>query len=44
MGTREILHSRVGSILDLVACEAISNGADPKDDHEWTFDEVMNLR
>lgn len=44
MSTMEILHSRPGDILDLVACDAISHGATPADTHEWTFDEVMKLR
>lgn len=44
MPTKEALHTRVGDILDLVACSAISQGADPKSTREWTFDEVMKLR
>ena len=45
MSRREVLHTRVGEMLDLIACQAIVNGAGPAPEkREWTFDEVMKLR
>lgn len=45
MSRREVLHTRVGEMLDLIAFHAIANGADPAPEkREWTFDEVLKLR
>lgn len=42
MSRREILHTRVGDMLELIDCHAIVNGAEQK--RIWTFDEAINLR
>lgn len=31
MGKGEILHTRIGEILEMIDCHAIANGAEPKD-------------
>ena len=30
MGKGEVLHTRIGEILDMIDCHAIANGAEPK--------------
>ena len=45
MGKGEILHTRLGEMLELIDCHAIASGnAKPKDSSQMTYDEVMNLR
>lgn len=42
---QELLHTRTGEILDMIACDAIAHGAAQKrEKRAWTFDEVMKLR
>ena len=47
MSKREILLTRYGEMLDMIACYAIFNGAKPKKETQkkkWTFDEAVKLR
>lgn len=47
MGKKEILLTRYGEMLDMIACYAIFNGAKPKKEiknKKWTFDEAVKLR
>ena len=43
MSTREVLHARIGEILDQIDCDAIAHGATPKG-RKRSFDELMMLR
>lgn len=41
----EILHTRVGEMLEMIDCHAIANGADPKSKNApMSFEEAMSLR
>lgn len=46
MSREETLNTRVGEMMDLLACRSISKGADPKKKKKknMTFDEVLALR
>ena len=47
MGTEEIMATRYGEMLDMIACLAIYNGAKPKDTKapgKLSFEEAMKLR
>lgn len=43
MDKREILHTRIGELLEMIDCHAIANGADPKA-QKMSLDEMMKLR
>ena len=41
----EILHTRIGEMLEMIDCHAIANGAEPKTKKTpMSFMEVLNLR
>lgn len=41
----EILHTRLGEMLEMIDCHAIASGsATPKNSTAMTYDEVMELR
>ena len=41
----EILHTRIGEMLEMIDCHAIANGAEPKTKKpSMSFIEVLNLR
>ena len=45
MGRSEIMHTRLGEMLEMIDCHAIANGAEPKKaTAPMSFDEVMKLR
>lgn len=45
MQKQEILHTRVGEMLEMIDCHAIANGAEPKNKSvSMSFEEVMKLR
>ena len=45
MAKGEILHTRLGEMLEMIDCHAIaSGGATPKNSATMTYDEVMELR
>lgn len=45
MGRQEIMVTRYGEMLDMIACLAIYNGATPKKKQKhWTFEEAMKVR
>lgn len=45
MSREETMNTRVGEMMDLLACRSISKGAEPKQKKkEMTFDEVLALR
>lgn len=45
MGKGEILHTRLGEMLEMIDCNAIASGAaKPKNSTTLTYDEVMKLR
>lgn len=45
MQKQEILHTRIGEMLEMIDCHAIANGADPKSKAiPMSFDDVMKLR
>ena len=45
MGRQEIMVTRYGEMLDMIACLAIYKGATPKKKQKhWTFDEAMRVR
>lgn len=45
MRRQEIMCTRYGEMLDMIACLAIYNGATPKKKQKhWTFDEAMKVR
>ena len=45
MGKSEIMHTRLGEMLEMIDCHAIANGAEPKKaTAPMSFDEVMKLR
>lgn len=45
MGRREILLTRYGEMLDMIACLAIQNGAPPKKEkRKMSFQEAISLR
>ena len=45
MGKQEIMVTRYGEMLDMIACLSIYNGAKPKRKAKhWTFDEAMKVR
>lgn len=44
MARQEIMNTRIGEMLDMIACLAIFNGAKPKKKKEWTYDEAVLLR
>lgn len=43
MGKREILHTRLGEMLDMIDCHAIANGAEPKQ-APLSFEDAIALR
>lgn len=44
MSRREILHTRRGEMLDILACNAIYNGSLQEKKKKLTYDEIMDLR
>ena len=45
MRRQEIMVTRYGEMLDMIACLAIYNGAKPRRKAKhWTFDEAMKVR
>lgn len=45
MGKGEILHTRLGEMLEMIDCHAIAcGGVDPKNTTTMTYDEIMELR
>lgn len=44
MSKREILHTRYGEMMDLLACSSVYNGDVKVKKKKLTYDEVMNLR
>lgn len=46
MTRQEILNTRYGEMLDMIACLAIYNGnaKEKKKKHKYTFDEAIQLR
>lgn len=45
MSKCEILHTRIGEILEMIDCHAIANGAKPKTaTAPMSFDEAIRLR
>lgn len=45
MSKKEILHTRYGEMLDMIACEAIYNGAKPAPiKKERTIAEIFEMR
>lgn len=45
MQKQEILHTRVGEMMEMIDCHAIANGAEPK--HKagpMSFEDAMKLR
>ncbi len=44
MNRQEIMTTRIGEMLDMIACLSIFNGAKPKHKKEWTYDEAVSLR
>lgn len=45
MGKCEILHTRLGEMLEMIDCHAIANGAKPKPvAAPMSFDEALKLR
>ena len=45
MGKSEILHTRLGEMLEMIDCHAIANGAKPKPiAAPMSFDEALKLR
>ena len=44
MSKREILHTRIGEMFEMMACHAISNGADPKRKPIESFEEALKVR
>ncbi len=43
MHKNEILHARLGEMLDMIDCHAIANGAEPKQT-PMSFDDAIALR
>lgn len=43
MGRYEIMHTRLGEMLEMIDCHAIANGVDPKQ-KELSFEEALGLR
>lgn len=43
MGRNEIMHTRLGEMLEMLDCHAIANGAEPKG-KPLSFEEALELR
>ena len=45
MGRGEIMHTRLGEMLEMIDCHAIANGAEPKrTSAPMSFEDAMKLR
>lgn len=44
MNKYEILHTRLGEMLEMIDCHAIANGADPKRQGIRNFDDALKVR
>ncbi len=44
MSKREVMHTRLGEMFDMLACHAIANGADPKNQAIYDYDDAINVR
>ena len=44
MGRNEIMHTRLGEMLEQIDCHAIANGADPKCSVNLSFEDALKLR
>ena len=44
MSKREILHTRIGEMFEMMACHAIANGADPKRKPIESCEEALKVR
>lgn len=44
MGRQEILSTRWGEMMDMIACLSIYNGAEPEEKKQYSFEDVMKLR
>jgi hypothetical protein len=44
MSRWEILHTRLGEMLEMLACYAIAHGAEPKRNRQLSYDEAMRVR
>lgn len=44
MGRYEILHTRLGEMLEMIDCHAIANGAEPKRSRKLAYEDAIKLR